>query len=234
MQTVDEALLGLVTRAGQADVPQALIKLLKPVTVLTKILLFACFANGIKASETNTDVQDETGLRFIPRAVYPFDVPAEYTDTFITFWLATAGRAEAQFQLGAAYDTGTNVPVDEVRAAYWYWKAAEQGHTGAQINLGYSYLWDNGVFQDSTEAARLFRLAAEQGHTLAQRNLGVSYGIGMPERNIVQAYAWLTLAAAAQAEGDTAELRDDIADYMTDAQIAEAETLAQEYRAAYD
>ena len=93
-----------------------------------------------------------------------------------------------------------------------------------------------GVAQDDAQALRWQRLAAEQGHTLARRNLGVMYhdGIGMPERNIVQAYAWLTLAAATQTEGDAAELRDGIADYMTDAQISEAETLAREYQAAYN
>ena len=149
------------------------------------LMLFACFAKGIEVSETNTVGQAESGLRFIPRAVYPFEVPAEYTDIFITYTLATAGagRAEAQFQLGAAYATGKNMPLDEVQAAHWYWKAAEQGHTGAQINLGHLYFWGNGVFQDSTEAARLFRLAAEQGHAMAQFNLALLYanGEGVPQ-----------------------------------------------------
>jgi TPR repeat protein len=48
---------------------------------------------------------------------------------------AQAGDAEAQFNLGVMYDRGQGVPQDDVQAAEWYRKAAEQGHAAAQNNL---------------------------------------------------------------------------------------------------
>jgi TPR repeat protein len=48
-----------------------------------------------------------------------------------------------------------------------------------------------------------YRLAAEQGHALAQYNLGTMVGSGRGvERDAVQAYLWMLLAANA---GDPAE-----------------------------
>ena len=46
---------------------------------------------------------------------------------------AQAGDAEAQFNLGVAYDDGYSVPENDVEAVKWYRKAAEQGHAIAQI-----------------------------------------------------------------------------------------------------
>ena len=80
------------------------------------------------------------------------------------------------------------------------------------------------------------RLASEQCHAQAQRNLAVLYydGKGVPEKDILQAYTWLTLAAGSQTAGDAADLRDDLTVKMTDAQIAEAEILARKYQEVCD
>ena len=45
--------------------------------------------------------------------------------------VATLGNAEAQYQLGAAYENGKGVKRDENEAMQWYRKAAAQGHARA-------------------------------------------------------------------------------------------------------
>ena len=149
---------------------------------------------------------------------------------------ANQGDALAQYNLGVMFNEGKGVIQDDAEALRWQRMSAEQGYVNAQFNLGLMFSRGVGVIRDDTEAAHWFRLAAEQGHALAQRILGVMYyeGKGVPEKNIVQAYAWLTLAAAAQAEGGAVKFRDGISDVMTAAQIAEAEALALEYQEAYD
>ncbi|MCK5097449.1 MAG: SEL1-like repeat protein, partial [Desulfobacteraceae bacterium] len=41
---------------------------------------------------------------------------------------AEQGYAKAQYNLGAMYDKGIGVPQNRNKAAYWYRKAAKQGH----------------------------------------------------------------------------------------------------------
>jgi hypothetical protein len=83
----------------------------------------------------------------------------------------------------------------------------------------------------------LFGRLAEQGNADAQYNLGLMYntGQGVPQ-DYVQAYMWLTLAAArfpaSQAEwrGKAIRDRDEVAPKMTPEQIDEAQRLAQEWK----
>ena len=49
---------------------------------------------------------------------------------------AEAGDAEAQFEVGKAYDLGEGVEKDLAQAAVWYKKSASQGNMKAQNNLG--------------------------------------------------------------------------------------------------
>lgn len=45
------------------------------------------------------------------------------------------GHANAQFNLGWAYEKGLGVAKDEMEAVNWYRKAVEQGNVGAQDAL---------------------------------------------------------------------------------------------------
>ena len=47
---------------------------------------------------------------------------------------ATAGDADAQFNLGQAYKLGRGVPADQGIAIEWFRKAALQGHPKAEDN----------------------------------------------------------------------------------------------------
>ncbi|MCH7693202.1 MAG: SEL1-like repeat protein [Proteobacteria bacterium] len=99
--------------------------------------------------------------------------------------------------------------------------------------------WDEGVVAydrgDFATANREWRPLAKQGMAEAQYNLGVmySYGRGVPQ-DYVQAHMWLSLAASRHPPGEdrdqSVKNRDTIAEWMTPAQIAEAQKLAREWK----
>ncbi len=151
---------------------------------------------------------------------------------------ANAGDATAQFNLGFMYDDGKGVVQDYAQALAWYRKAAEQGHAVGQYNLGVTYDTGKGVVQDDAQAVVWFRKAAAQGDAAAQYNLGRMYstGKGVP-KDYVEAHKWRNLAAAhASAENQKAwaRVRDAVEKEMTPQQVADAQTLAREWLAAFE
>jgi len=95
------------------------------------------------------------------------------------------------------YEFGNGVPEDDVQAAAWYRKAAEQGNVNGQWALGAMYENGRGVPQEDAQAAAWYRKAAEQGDAGAQQGLGVLYefGHGVPQ-SYAEAYFWYSLAAS--------------------------------------
>ena len=87
---------------------------------------------------------------------------------------ATRGNAEAQFELGLAYQAGRGVRQSDREAVRWFRQSAVQGHMNAQEWLGAMYLSGNGVSQNLSEAARWFRLSAAQGNASAQQHLALT------------------------------------------------------------
>ena len=114
----------------------------------------------------------------------------------IIYYGAVDGMVEAQFALGSMYYFGWSIAENNQQAAYWYRKAAEQGHADAQSNLGGMYYEGKGVAQDYSTAAYWFRKAAEQGNAGAQYNLGIMYrnGYGVSQDYSTAAY-WYRKAA---------------------------------------
>jgi uncharacterized protein len=78
---------------------------------------------------------------------------------------AEAGSATAMSHLGWMYEEGRGVPVDGVRAAYWYGRAAERGAHDFAVKLGWMYLGGDGVARDRALAERWFLRAVEAGHS---------------------------------------------------------------------
>jgi uncharacterized protein len=118
---------------------------------------------------------------------------------------------------------------------------ADQGNARAQDFLGFMYADGLGVPQDYAEAMRWRRRAANQGNALAQIAIGLMYrdGHGVP-KDYIRAYMWFELATHSNEPADVAGHytaaqtalvgRDDVAQYMTPAQIAEARKLAGEWK----
>ena len=77
-----------------------------------------------------------------------------------------------------------------------------------------------------------YRKSANQGNGAAQYSLGIKYrnGTCVPQ-DYVLAHAWLNLAASHESilQAAAVEFREKVAAKMTQAQIAEAQKLAQEW-----
>ena len=113
---------------------------------------------------------------------------------------AKAGDAQAQYQVGDAYLTGTFYCKQNDRKAFeWFKKSAEQGYAFAQYNLGVCYKNGNGVTKDVVKAFEWYKKSAEQGYAAAQYNLGSCYynGAGVSV-NYAESVRWAKKAAAGE------------------------------------
>ena len=89
--------------------------------------------------------------------------------------LAEADDAEAQYYVGAMYESGLRTDQDFAEAMRWYVGAADHGLVMAQYHLGLLYEMGEGVEKDYAEAAEWHEQAATRGHAPAPNNLGVLY-----------------------------------------------------------
>ncbi len=119
---------------------------------------------------------------------------------------AERGYADAQFQLGKMYDSGTGVSKDRDEAAKWFLKAAEQGHAHAQccLCLFYDVLPDD---ENKTKRFQWLRDSAENNCAIAQLFLGTLYekGISIPKDN-TKALRWFRKAATQGTDAIESEL----------------------------
>ena len=107
---------------------------------------------------------------------------------------ATAGDADAQFNMGQAYKLGRGVPVDLGMAEDWYRKAAQQGHPQAEDNYGLALFQNN----KRDQAVSWLEKSVARGEPRAQYVLGTMYfNADVVKRDWVRAYALMTRAAAA-------------------------------------
>lgn len=123
----------------------------------------------------------------------------ERDDAAALGWLRRAaeqGVVTAQANLGAFLYLGRGAESDPAEAARWLDRAAEAGDVHALFNLAVLCLKGEGVPASPERAAELYRRAAERGHHPSQARLGYLYSAGQGvEKDRVQAYLWLTLAA---------------------------------------
>jgi TPR repeat protein len=110
---------------------------------------------------------------------------------------ATAGDAEAQYQLGGLYHFGQGVPRDDAQAFDWMMKAAQQGHSGAEFFIYVCYSEGWGVAKDRSQEMVWLRKAAAQGNAGAEFALAGLFHVGqggVPQDD-AQAFAWAMKAA---------------------------------------
>lgn len=100
------------------------------------------------------------------------------------------------------FGSGEFVKKNDVEAAKWYRKAAEQGHVEAQRNLGLMYVYGEGVSQDVAEGMRWIRAASEGGSSDAMRALALAFQDGLYgiEQNSAEARSWLDRADRGESE----------------------------------
>lgn len=143
--------------------------------------------------------------------------------------LANKGDSDAQYDLGWMYESGEGVKKDLKEAFKWFSLAAKQGDAGAQFNLGWMYESGEGATKNPKEALKYYELAANQGDPDAQYSLGLmlANGEGCPQ-DLVGAYMWFTLADIAEVD-EAIDVRDEIEEEMSDAQIVKAEMMTKEW-----
>lgn len=96
------------------------------------------------------------------------------------------------YALGFMYYDGYGTEEDYKKSAYWYQKAAEQGHDTAQLELGRMYSRGEGVQQNHEKALKWYTKAANQKNVLAQTGLAWMYYHGNDvEQDYTQAFKWL-------------------------------------------
>ncbi|MBU2967279.1 tetratricopeptide repeat protein [Amphritea sp. 2_MG-2023] len=146
---------------------------------------------------------------------------------------AEAGDATAQNRLGEMYEFGYGLNRDASQAIKWYQLAADQGLVAAQYNLGRAYNFGTGVQQDFALAEKWYRKAAEQGYMDAMFFLGALYsndhGADANQQTNIIAYAWLQNALELGNRTATA-IQSRIVMKLSDTELAEAKTLATEYK----
>jgi TPR repeat protein len=87
---------------------------------------------------------------------------------------AESGNVDAQFDLAYLYYKADSDPSvsgmtqSDNLAAYWYRKAAQQGHLSAQYNMAVLYLHGHGVDRDPVTAYAWLLLSAGEGHPGSQ------------------------------------------------------------------
>ncbi len=134
---------------------------------------------------------------FIMARILTNTPPVDYAQ--VIYWLQRAtelDHAEAAYNLGIAYQTGTGVTKDLPLAVKTYQRSAAMGNAKAQRNLGLMYSAGIGIEQNYQKAFQFFTDSANAGETASQYNLGIMYlqGTGT-ERNTKQARQWLSKAA---------------------------------------
>lgn len=143
---------------------------------------------------------------------------------------ADQGNAAAIYNIGVMYDSGNGVPRNPAVAAEWYRQAIDKNFAPAMYNLGLLYEY-GALKQDYALAMQLYRQAAELGDPLAQFAVALLYdkGLGV-EIDLVQAYMWFDITGAGHE--NAIFNRDSVATDMKPEQIARAQQLAAEWRAA--
>lgn len=106
--------------------------------------------------------------------------------------LAEEGLAEAQFELGLSYVTGSGTCRSEALGLEWEMKAANQGHARAQLEVGRAYSFGLGVAPNKDDGIVWLTRAAETGLAAAQDLLGYLY---RRDKDYAKAIPWLQKAA---------------------------------------
>ncbi|MBT6277587.1 MAG: sel1 repeat family protein [Chromatiales bacterium] len=144
---------------------------------------------------------------------------------------AERGFANSQYSLGKMFHYGLGVEEDAAQAAVQFRLAAQQGFVKAAYNLGKAYRDGDGVDADDAQSAHWFRVAAEGGYAKAQRHLARRLGRGQGvTKDEVEALKWAILSSQ-QGVADAAVLRDFLMESLSPADVAQAESMADRFKA---
>jgi uncharacterized protein len=150
---------------------------------------------------------------------------------------------EAQYRLGRIFENGEGVSYNHAEAVKWYQLSADQGFAKAETRLCDLYATGWMVDLNPSEAWKLCLHAADQGDAQAQYQLGMMYAKAKPYHKVawlvdsVQAYFWFNVVDPSNvSSGEPASpawFRAQLAQQMSPEQIAKANSLYWQWRAAH-
>ena len=109
---------------------------------------------------------------------------------------AAAGRANAQYEIGARFAEGIGVIANPAQGYEWLRRAAEQGDIRAQRRVGDMLLNGIGVAANPTQGLEWLTRAARAGDLQAQMDLGAAYYDGtVVAQSREKAFPWLLKVA---------------------------------------
>jgi TonB family protein len=139
---------------------------------------------------------------------------------------AAKNYGPALYEIAIRQIEGRDLPKDIEKGLETMRQASLLGSVQAQFHLGHRYEKGNGVPRELDRARRYFRLCAAQGIALCQFRLGLLLldSPARPERDSMQAVAWLQLAAE-QGVSEAKNLASTEAPKLTAEQAAWVATL---------
>ena len=171
----------------------------------------------------------DTEAQFIVGGMYFQGIGTEKNQKEAFKWLYKAalhGESTPQSQklLGQAFLLGNVVPKNYTESVQWYQRAAESGDHDAQNELAFLYYVGRGVEQNFKTSFTWFEKAAEGGLAVAQYNVGIMWytGNGVEKQDLIQAYTWLSLAAA-NGHQDAAAASKYLETILSDSELKQAQ-----------
>lgn len=158
---------------------------------------------------------------------YGRGVDIHYSKAFAFFVVAASrGIKDAWFHIGYAYDTGSGVAKNQLKASYWYLKSSEiENDRYAQFNLGLFYEFGRGVSKNFDTAVEFYEKSASQHHITAMYRLGRMYKNGYGN-NKTQEEAFNLLLEAAKGRCEDAYI-------VVAREYDKGEMIAQDYSLAF-
>lgn len=133
---------------------------------------------GIQALPGDNGPAITGSIPFVQQSVEEGTLPSQIGSKTLRS-AALAGKAEAEYEVGARFAEGRGVTQNFSEAAKWFQKSADQGVVPAIYRLGSLYEKGQGVKKDTQEARRLYTLAADRGNAKAMHNLAVLFAEGV-------------------------------------------------------
>lgn len=148
--------------------------------------------------------------------------------------LADNDYTPAQYNMGVMYLTGNGVSKNQSQGVKYLRKAADRGHTKAASTIGAMYLQGQGVTRNAGQARRYLTKAAQKGDAQSMLYLSLMYNRGDGvKQDKTQAYQWLLSLPSAQNSAQLKNNQQNLANSLTAAQRAKAESGAKSFKSRY-
>ncbi len=181
------------------------------------------------------DATYTVGMMYKNGELYPKDAEKSY------LWISRAmemGGADARYFVALAREKGLGVAIDASSALRLYEEGAAKGHPLSLMRMGFLHREGKLVAKDSQKAFQYWTKGAETGDVYLQTTLGFCY-LRQPEffptaypemrKDDVEAYKWLTLAAAA-GNSQALKLREMAERRMSSAEIDRAKDMVASFK----